>query len=80
MHPALLLVVKCTNCAFSVRDSRARALHWNNKDWSAGGTYEPSAKNVGQPKRVNEGNIIMSPLHIKFGLVKIFIKAFYGHW
>ena len=56
-------------------DSRARAEHWERKDWPERTDMVVGQKNVIAEPLVDRSNIIFPPLHIKLGLMKQFVKA-----
>ena len=56
-------------------DSRDRERHWIQKNWPKRDTLERGMPNVIHNPIVSRNKIIFSPLHIKLGLMKQFVKA-----
>ena len=56
-------------------DSRARAEHWERKEWPKRDVMVVGEKNVIAEPLVDRSKIIFPPLHIKLGLMKQFVKA-----
>ena len=56
-------------------DSRANEEHWVRKEWPPRNTIKPGEKNIVNNTLVDRKNIILPPLHIKFGLMKQFVKV-----
>ncbi|KAL4717298.1 hypothetical protein ACJJTC_017185 [Scirpophaga incertulas] len=57
--------------------SHAKHQHWEKRDWPVRNTMEVGKQNVINPPLVLRDKIILSPLHIKLGLMKQFVKALY---
>ena len=55
-------------------DSGAYKVHWVRKQWPSRNTMKPGEKNKHIPL-IDQKNIIQSPLHIKLGLMKQFVRA-----
>ena len=62
-------------CFLCMRDSRARDIHWIQKDWPIRDTLEAGMPNIIQDPIIYRDKIIFPPLHIKLGLMKQFVKA-----
>lgn len=62
-------------CFLCEWDSRARDLHWSQKQWPSRDTLTPGTKNILQESLVNPKRVLLPPLHIKLGLMKQFVKA-----
>jgi len=56
-------------------DSRARSLHYSRKYWPARKSLEPGIMNVENQLLVEPSKSLLPSMHVKFGLVKIFVKA-----
>lgn len=56
-------------------DSTARAQNYVRKDWEAREGLEPGNKNVLKQPLIDPAKVLLSPLHIKLGLMKQFVKA-----
>ena len=61
-------------CFLCLWDSRADSDHYVKKVWPARNTFVPGELNVEHAPLVDQGKIILPPLHIKLGLVKNFVK------
>lgn len=62
-------------CFLCEWDSRATKQHYEVKNWLTREKLESGVKNVLSESLVQSENIILSPLHIKLGLMKNFVKA-----
>ena len=62
-------------CFLCLWDSRATAQHYETKEWPKRNSYAPEVKNFQHIPLVNPDKVLMSPLHIKLGLMKNFVKA-----
>ncbi|EZA54307.1 hypothetical protein X777_06137 [Ooceraea biroi] len=62
-------------CFICQWDSRARERHWEQKDWPLRQSLDPGSHNVINEPLVDPKNVLLSPLHIKLGLMKQFVKA-----
>ena len=62
-------------CFLCYWDSRANEEHWVRKECPPRNTIKPGENNIGNNPLVDRKNIILSPLHIKLGLMKQFVKA-----
>jgi hypothetical protein len=49
-------------------------LPQQNKKWPLRSQTKPCEKNVANPALVDKSKDCLPPLHIKFGLIKIFVK------
>lgn len=56
-------------------DSRETSKHYLVKDWPIRDTFTPEQNNIKYVPLVNPQKVILPPLHIKLGLMKIFVKA-----
>ena len=66
-------------CFLCYWDSLARTQHWVKKDWPAQEDLAVGDKNIIKEPRVSRDRIILSPLPIKLGLMKQFVKALDKH-
>ena len=62
-------------CFLCLWDSRADGQHYLQRDWPVRETFTPGVCNVKADSLVNPRNILFPSLHIKFGLMKNFVKA-----
>ena len=62
-------------CFLCEWDSRAKDKHYNVKQWPARELLTPGQKSVSYEPLVEPQNVYLPPLHIKLGLMKIFVKA-----
>jgi hypothetical protein len=62
-------------CFLCLWDSRAKHEHWTRKDWPPREYMVVGGQNVINEPLVARGRIILSPLHIKLGLMKQFVKT-----
>lgn len=62
-------------CFLCLWDSRAYAEHYTTNSWPERNEYTPTLYNVKYEPLVDENNIILPPLHIKLGLMSVFIRA-----
>ena len=62
----------CFLCEWGVRDKKN---HYVNKLWSRRTSLAPGEKNVVNPPLVLPEKIYLTPLHIKLGLMKNFVKG-----
>jgi hypothetical protein len=56
-------------------DSRAHSLHYSRKDWHARKSLGPGIMNVENQPLVDPSKILLPSLHLKLGLIKIFVKT-----
>ncbi|KAJ4431971.1 hypothetical protein ANN_20580 [Periplaneta americana] len=56
-------------------DNRDRKSHYIHKQWPPRQNYIPGTKNISHEPLVNPQYVFLPPLHIKLGLMKIFVKA-----
>ena len=63
-------------CFLCLWDSRARSEHYIKKHWPPRLLPTPGQHNIANMALVPREKIILSPLHIKLGLFKQFVKAF----
>ena len=61
-------------CFLCLWDSRDDKNHWSWKDWPNRDNMEVGSKNVVNEPLVDRDRIIFTPLHIKLGLMKQFVK------
>ena len=50
-------------------------LHYSRKDWPARKSLEPGIMNMENQPLVEPSKILLPSMHLKLGLVKIFVKA-----
>ena len=62
-------------CFICEWDSRARSLHYSRKYWPVRKSLEPGIMNVDNQPLVEPSKILLPSMHLKFGLVKNFVKA-----
>lgn len=62
-------------CFLCLWDRRAREQHWSKSDWPSRETLKPGEKNVINTNLVSPEKVLLSPLHIKLGLMKQFVKS-----
>ena len=62
-------------CFLCEWDSRARELHYKQKEWNSRQNVAVGEKNIQRPALVETHKILLPPLHIKLGLMKNFVKA-----
>jgi len=62
-------------CSLCLWESRAKHEHWARKDWSPREYMVVAGQNVINEPLVARDRIILPPLHIKLGLMKLFVKA-----
>lgn len=62
-------------CFLCEWDSRARNLHYIQKEWPLRERLVPGQKNVQRDALVDPNLVLLPPLHIKLGLIKQFVKA-----
>ena len=62
-------------CFLCLSDSRNTSLHYNVKNWPLRSSYDAGIHNV-KPLAplVDAKKVLFSPLHIKLGLIKQFVK------
>ena len=63
------------SCFICLWDSRAREQHWRQKEWPVREQMIPGEKNIQAQPLVERSKIVFSPLHIKLGVMKQFVKA-----
>jgi hypothetical protein len=69
-----------TFCSFLCEwGSRAKEKHYKIKDWPIRENSVPEDKCVRNQPLVDKYKILLSPLHIKYGLKKNFLKAMEKH-
>ena len=64
-----------TSMFFCLWDSRADNLHYTQISWQSRTSFTPGLQIVKSACLVDPQNIFLPPLHIKFGLMKNYIKA-----
>ncbi|KAL4715297.1 hypothetical protein ACJJTC_010867 [Scirpophaga incertulas] len=62
-------------CFICLWDSRAKEDHWKKVVWPARENMTVGASNIINKPLVDRGKNIFSPLHIKLGLMKQFVRA-----
>ena len=62
-------------CFLCLWDSRADDQHYIRQEWPLRQGLEPGLYNVKSPPLVEPNKNLLSPLHIKLGLMKNFVKA-----
>ena len=62
-------------CFLCLWDSRARTEHWIKKDWPGRSELIPGSLNILASLLVEPSKIVFPLLHIKFGIMKQFVKA-----
>lgn len=62
-------------CFLCEWDSRNKAQHWIQKEWTRRSGFEIGIKNVVRENLVDPNNVLLPPLHIKLGVMKQFVKA-----
>jgi hypothetical protein len=66
-------------CFLCQRDSRAKDKHYKIKDWLMAENSIPGGKYARSQSLVDKDKLLLPPLHIKLGLMKIFVKAMNKH-
>ena len=56
-------------------DSRDRQSHYVKEIWLTRADFEPGSKNIIRPPFIDPTKYLLSPLHIKLGLAKQYVKA-----
>ena len=62
-------------CFLCLWDSRAVSQHYKQKDWGSRSTFVPGEHSLKENPLVDMNKVLLSPLHIKLGLMKNFVKA-----
>ena len=62
-------------CFLCCWDRGTNEEHWVRKEWPPRNTIKPEVKNIVNNPLVDWKNIILPSLHIKFELMKQFVKA-----
>jgi len=62
-------------CFLSQWENGAKSEHWIIKDWPKRNQLTPGEYNIINQPLINKNKIIFSPLHIKLGFMKQFVKA-----
>ena len=62
-------------CFLCLWDSRADALHYQQKEWPQRVHFTPGSHNIQDTPLVERQKVLLPPLHIKLGLMKNFVKA-----
>src|ERR1044071_5533658 len=62
-------------CFLCLWNSRADALHYQQKDWPVRHGFVPGQHSVQYQPLVSHSRILLPPLHIKLGLMNYFVKA-----
>ena len=60
-------------CFLCLWDRRADKQHYMQRDWPARLHLEPGSHNVLSHALINPHKILLAPLHIKLGVMKIFV-------
>ena len=61
-------------CYLCLWDSRNTALHYQQRHWPLRTRHEVGSHNVKHVPLVEPEKLLMPPLHIKLGLIKLFVK------
>ena len=64
------------SCFLCLWNSRADEQHYLVKNWPARKDLAPGSHNVLNSPLIERSKILLSPLHIKLGLAKQFVKSF----
>ena len=56
-------------------DNRDRKNHYTHNELLTRISFKPGLQNIKQTLLVNPDRVLLFPLHIKFGLMKQFVKA-----
>ena len=62
-------------CFLCYWDSRARDKHYTVKVWSERDSFKPWQRNVAEDPQVDTEDVILTPLHLKLGIVKNLVEA-----
>lgn len=62
-------------CFLCLWDSRAYCVHWSKNEWPVRTGYEINEYNVKHAPLVDPDDIILPALHIKLGIMRVFVKA-----
>lgn len=62
-------------CFLCLWDSRADSLHYKQREWTRRTELVPGNHNVQSIPLVPREKVLLPPLHIKLGLMKLFVKA-----
>ena len=62
-------------CSLCLWDSRAVSQHYKQKDRGSRSTFVPYGHSLKENPLVDMNKVLLPPLHIKFGLMKNFVKA-----
>ena len=62
-------------CFLCLWDSRAVSQQYKKKDWGSRSSFVPGEHSLKKNPLVDMKKVLLSPLHIKFGLMKNFMKA-----
>ena len=62
-------------CFLCLWDSRAVSQHYEQKDWGSRSTFIPGEHSLKENPLVDMNKVLLSPLHIKLGLMKNFLTA-----
>jgi hypothetical protein len=64
----------CTNfpCFLCEWDNRARSQHWKQKQWQSRVSLTPGAKNIAREILVDPQKVLLPPLYITLGLMKLY--------
>ena len=62
-------------CFLCLCDSQAVSQHYKQKDRGSRSTFVPGEHSLKENPLVDMNKVLLPPLHIKLGLMKIFVKA-----
>ncbi|GFG38379.1 hypothetical protein Cfor_03177, partial [Coptotermes formosanus] len=62
-------------CFLCEWDSHDKKQHYVHKDWPQQHIFAPGKMNISCEPLVNPRDVYLTPLHIKLGLMKVFVKA-----
>ena len=62
-------------CFLCLWDSRNTQEHYVQRSWPRRESFVPGEKNISHTPLVHPNNVLLPLLHIKLGLMKIFVKA-----
>ena len=62
-------------CFLCLWDSRADGLHYKQREWPTRTELVPGSHNVKAVSLLPKQKVLLPPLHIKLGLMKLFVNA-----
>jgi hypothetical protein len=62
-------------CFMCEWDNRSRSQHWKQNHWTPRTSLEPGSNSIFRKSLVEPKKILLSPLHIKLGIMKQLVKA-----